>query len=109
MKEKSLDQIEKDYTLELERAVKEIIKEKAKKVLLQFPDGLKPYSTLIKDKLDVLLKYKKQSCEIFIWLDSCFGACDVPLEVERLGVDMIIQFGHSNWNFENKKGIKILS
>ena len=35
----------------------------------------------------------KTDSEVFIWLGTCFGGCDVPLEVEKLGVDLIIQFG----------------
>ena len=37
------------------------------------------------------------SASVIIWLGSCFGACDVPLQVERLGVDLLIQWGHSTW------------
>ena len=34
---------------------------------------------------------------VLIWGGSCYGACDVPLQVERLGVDLLIQWGHSEW------------
>lgn len=95
---------ELDYDLELDKVIKEIKKNKAKKVLIQLPEGLKPYAIQIQDKLEKELKNK---IEFFIWLDSCFGACDIPLETERLGIDMIIQFGHSNWDFKDKK-IKVL-
>jgi 2-(3-amino-3-carboxypropyl)histidine synthase len=102
MQKKSLEDIESEYNLELERIVKTIKKNKAKRVLLQFPDGLKPYATSIKEKIEKQLKQEsKSNCEIFIWLDTCFGACDVPLEVEKLGIDLIVQFGHSDWKFKN--------
>lgn len=94
-----------EYDLELERAAAEIQKQKAKKVLIQLPDGLKPYATQIVEELSGKIKNK---AEILIWLDSCYGACDVPLEAERIGVDMIIQFGHSTWNFRDKKKINVL-
>ena len=96
-----------DYDLELERIVKEIKKQKAKRVLLQFPEGLKPWATSIAEELK---KQVQNKAEIFIWLNSCFGACDVPLEVENLGVDLIVQFGHSAWNFkkEQKGNIKVI-
>lgn len=77
------------YNLELEKAVKEIKKSKAKTVLVQLPDGLKPKAKEIQDFLQ-----KKTKAEIVIWLGSCFGACDIP----KADVDLIIQWGHSRWN-----------
>jgi len=100
---KSFYEISEKYDLEIERIVKTIIKEKAKKVLLQFPEGMKPYSQVICDEIE---NKTKASC--FIWLDSCFGACDIPLETQKLGVDLIIQFGHSPWVYDKKKEIKVL-
>jgi len=103
MKTKPIEEL--NYDLELARAVKEIQKAKSKKVLIQLPDGLKPYATQISDRLTKELKGKVQ---FFIWLDSCYGACDIPIETEKLGIDLIVQFGHSNWDFSAKKDIKVL-
>jgi 2-(3-amino-3-carboxypropyl)histidine synthase len=105
MKEKSIDEIREIYELELSNIAKAIKKEKAKKVLLQFPDGLKPYALDIEKNLKIILGNKT---EFFIWMDSCYGACDIPLQTERLGIYLIIQFGHSPWDFSGKKGIKII-
>lgn len=80
------------YDLELDKAVEEIKKEKAKIVCIQLPDGLKPEAGRIADEIK-----KKTAAEVVIWLGSCFGACDIPLEVNRIGADMIIQWGHSAW------------
>jgi len=101
---KTITELEKEYELEIEKIAETIIKQKAKKILLQFPDGLKPYSTIIHDKIIKELKNQKygERVKIFIWLDSCFGACDIPLETERLGIDLIVQFGHSSWDFSEK-------
>jgi len=82
-----------EYDLELGKAADEISRQKAKMVCLQLPDGLKPSADSIKKELEV-----KSGAEVVIWLGSCFGACDVPLQVKELGVDMIVQFGHSAWN-----------
>ena len=79
-----------DYDLELDKAVKEIKKKKAKRVCIQLPDGLKPKAKEIQEHLA-----KKTDAEILIWMGSCYGACDVPLEIKRLGVDLLIQWGHS--------------
>ncbi|MBM3247102.1 hypothetical protein FJZ17_00995 [Candidatus Pacearchaeota archaeon] len=111
MKTKNLQDLEQRYELELPRVVSEIKKAKAKKILLQFPDGIKPYATQIQEKIKNELSKKelgKNSPEILIYLDTCFGACDLPLETSSLGVDLIIQFGHSNWDYSKRKDIKIL-
>ena len=90
--EKTIQELQEKYDLELKRVISEIKKSKAKLVLLQFPDGLKPYATALVDYLE-----KETNAEFLIWLGTCFGACDTPLEVERLKpkIDLIIQFGHN--------------
>lgn len=76
----------------MEKVVKKIIDEGADKVCIQLPDGLKPKADAIYKELK-----KKTGCDIIIWGGSCFGACDVPLSVEGLGIDLLIQWGHSEW------------
>jgi 2-(3-amino-3-carboxypropyl)histidine synthase len=77
------------YNLELEKAVKEIKKAKAKTVLIQLPDGLKPKAKEIQEFLQ-----KNTKAEILIWGGSCFGACDIP----NFKADLLIQWGHAAWN-----------
>jgi 2-(3-amino-3-carboxypropyl)histidine synthase len=84
-----------DYDLELERAVEEIKKANAKNVVLQLPDGLKSKATEVASYLK-----KNTDANILIWLNSCYGACDIPLELNSLNIDLLIQFGHSKWMFE---------
>ena len=79
------------YDLELNRVIKEIKKHKAKTVCIQLPDGLKPKATEISDFLE-----KNTKAKIFIYLDSCFGSCDIP---NLKDIDLLIQFGHSKWPF----------
>ena len=79
-----------EYNLELEKAAKDIKKNKAKTVVIQLPDGLKPKAKEIADFLR-----EKTKATILIWFGSCYGACDLPLETKRIGADMIIQWGHS--------------
>lgn len=83
-----------DYDLELERMIAEIRKAKAKTVLIQLPDGLKPRAKEIKEFIDGRMG---KEVRLIFWSGSCFGACDTPLEAEKLGVDLMIQFGHSEW------------
>ena len=89
-----LTELQERYELELETIVKQIKEKKAKKVLLQFPDGMKPYSTQI---ADFLTKDLKGKVEISIWLGSCYGACDIPSVEKDI---LIVQFGHAPWNFK---------
>jgi len=103
MEPRDIDGLE--YDLELDRVAKEIKKQKAKRILVQLPSGLKPFAAAVTQELKAKIK---NSSEIFIWLDSCFGACDVPIEVEKLGVDMIIQFGHSAWDYSKRNEVKVL-
>jgi 2-(3-amino-3-carboxypropyl)histidine synthase len=85
-------EIDSDYDLELERAVKETKKTKAKLVCIQLPDGMKPLATEIAKAIE-----EKTSAKVLIWFGTCFGACDIPQGLEKLGVDLLIQWGHSEW------------
>lgn len=84
------------YNLELEKAIDKIKKEKAKLVCIQLPDGLKPKAKEIAEKLEA-----ETNADIVIWMSSCFGACDIPAHIEKLGFDLLIQFGHSEWSDSN--------
>jgi len=83
-----------DYDLEIDKAAKEIEDAAAKSVCLQLPSGLKPYAKEIQTELE-----KKTDADIIIWAGSCFGACDVPLELKNLNVDLLLQWGHARWRY----------
>jgi len=95
MQKKTIEEANKIYDLEIDKIVKTIKEQNVKKVLLQFPEGMKPYAQVVCDEIE-----KLTGCECMIWMGSCFGACDVPLEVKRIGIDIIVQFGHSKWDYE---------
>jgi 2-(3-amino-3-carboxypropyl)histidine synthase len=80
--------LEKCYDLELGRVVREIGESGAKSVLVQLPDGLKPWALVIVDYLS-----ERCDVEVRIWLGSCFGACDLP----NSEADLVVQFGHAAW------------
>lgn len=84
--------MESEYNLELERAAREIKKNKARRVCIQLPDGLKQKAAEIAEYLEEHTKAK-----IIIWMGSCFGACDTPHGLEKLKIDLLIQWGHSRW------------
>lgn len=93
-KNKSLKELQDNYDLELEKVISEIKKTKAKLVLLQFPDGLKQYAVSI---VDYLMGETKNKTKFLIWFGSCYGACDIPVGLEKIKpkIDLIIQFGHN--------------
>ncbi len=81
-----------DYDLELKKAIETIKKNKSKLVCIQLPDGLKPEAGIIQKEIE-----HKTHAKVLIWAGSCFGACDVPIELENIGVDLVIQWGHSEF------------
>ena len=90
----SIHEIESDYDLELERAIQEIKQAKAKLVCIQLPDGLKPKANEISEEIE-----KNTGAKCIIWLGSCFGSCDFPqLDKLKPKIDMLIQFGHTEWH-----------
>lgn len=93
METSGLKQLRERYDLELERVVSDIKRQKAKLVLLQFPDGLKRHATDVVD----FLEEKLRGVEFLIWFGSCYGACDVSAGLEKLNpkIDLVVQFGHS--------------
>ncbi|MEM3572044.1 MAG: diphthamide synthesis protein, partial [Candidatus Bathyarchaeia archaeon] len=63
------------YDFEEEKIIK-IIKEKSpKKVLLQFPDGLRGHALRIATKIEELT-----NTQVVISADPCYGACDLAIE-----------------------------
>ncbi|MBI4210614.1 MAG: diphthamide biosynthesis enzyme Dph2 [Candidatus Diapherotrites archaeon] len=57
--------------------------------IVQIPEGLKGKTTWIIDEL-------KGSCDnVFVKMDPCYGACDLPLhDMKALNADAIIHIGH---------------
>ena len=65
---------------------------KPEKILLQFPDGLlgKPLQSVVNFLID-------KGIEPVISADPSYGACDLPLELKNLGIDLIVQWGHAHF------------
>jgi len=80
----------KQFDLEEERVKQEILKLGAKRVLIQFPEGLKPEAPRIAKIIE------KFGVLPIVSADPCYGACDLATaEAESLGVDLIVHYGHS--------------
>jgi 2-(3-amino-3-carboxypropyl)histidine synthase len=81
------------YDFELDRVVQEIKSKKAKRVLLQFPEGLLEYATKIAERID-----RETGCEAIISLDTCYGACDLAVyAASRVKADLLLHYGHAAW------------
>ncbi|MBE3116619.1 diphthamide biosynthesis enzyme Dph2 [Candidatus Bathyarchaeota archaeon] len=80
----------KGFDFEEERIKQEIINLGAKRVLIQLPEGLKPEAPRLAKVVE------KAGALALISADPCYGACDIAVnEAERLGVDLVVHFGHS--------------
>lgn len=86
------------YDIELSRIISEIKKQDARLVCLQLPDGIKPRAEEIQAEIE-----QKTDAQVIIWGGSCYGSCDLPLEVKNLGVDLLVHFGHSPWQDSGKR------
>ncbi|MGC9079644.1 MAG: diphthamide synthesis protein [Nanopusillaceae archaeon] len=82
-----------EIDFELDKIYEVLDSGKYKKILIQLPDGLKPYAKEIYDKI----KSRYKDIQIFIWLGSNFGGCDIPVYLDKYGFDLIIHFGHSKF------------
>ena len=82
-----------EWDLHLEEARKAIATYGAKKVLIQLPDGIKQHAGDIVDAL------RDSGAELYIWTDSNYGACDLPVEARNVGIDLILHWGHEAWNY----------
>ncbi len=79
-----------NFDFEEERIKQEIVRLGAKRVLLQLPEGLKPEGPRLAKIIE------KTGAVPIISADPCYGACDLATaEAERLGIDLIIHFGHA--------------
>jgi len=82
-----------NYDFEIDRICEEIKKEKANLVGLQFPEGLKKHAIAVAKEIE-----ERTRCTTVIFIDPCYGACDTKeMEAERLGLDIMVHFGHDKW------------
>ena len=78
------------FDLEEKRLSKEVLNRKAKLVLIQLPEGLKPYGP----RLAALVE--KAGALAIVSADPCYGACDLAMaEAERLGADLVVHYAHN--------------
>ena len=78
--------------LEIEKIISIINEKGYKKVVIQLPDGLKPYAIKIAKEIE-----KRTNAIVFIWMGSNFGGCDIPVWLNNYGFDAIFHFGHTKF------------
>ncbi len=79
------------YKFDEDNLIKEIKERKAKKILLQLPEGLKKEAF----KLAKFIEDNSEA-EVIIAGEPCWGACDIALdEARNLKADLIVLYGHA--------------
>ncbi len=82
-----------EYDFELDKIMEEINSSEAKMVALQFPEGLKTYAVSVAAEIE-----DKTKAKALIFIDPTYGACDTKdSQLEKLGVDLLIHFGHTKF------------
>ncbi|MEM3585952.1 MAG: diphthamide biosynthesis enzyme Dph2 [Candidatus Jordarchaeaceae archaeon] len=85
--------MENSYALELDRIIYEIRKRRVRRILLQFPEGLRSFALNISKKIEL-----EAGVETLISLDPCWGGCDIAENAAlKLKADLLVHFGHSPW------------
>lgn len=79
------------YNLEENRIIEEVQKRKAKRILMQLPEGLKKEAL----RLSNLIR-EKTGATVVVSGEPSWGACDLPVEeAKQLRADLIVHFGHA--------------
>lgn len=88
---------------QIEKLVQEVKNRKAKKVLLQVPEGLKLSCIKIMNALS------DEKIEAVISGERCFGACDIKDEEASMhGCDLVVHIGHSKFYIDFPVKVPVL-
>jgi len=80
----------------MEDAIRELKTLKAKRVFIQYPEGIK------KKIQDIAKQLEKQGFETVICTEPCFGACDIRSnEAKLLKCDAILHIGHEDYGVKS--------
>src|SRR3989338_7854432 len=81
------------FDFQLEYVAQEIEKRKAKKILLQFAEGIKVDATEVVAQLE-----EKTKATYIVSGDSAWGGCDLALnDFKEFGCDLLVHFGHAQF------------
>jgi len=83
-----------DYDFEIEKVISEVEKSKAKRVGLQFPEGLKDRAVAIASEIE-----DRTGVTVIVMADPTYGACDLKTDAcKKLGIDLLMHFGHTSFD-----------
>ncbi|KAG9446798.1 hypothetical protein H6P81_012926 [Aristolochia fimbriata] len=89
---KAISLLPSNYNFEIHKSIWRIISSGAKRVALQFPEGLLMYSLVLCDIFETFASVE----ECFILGDVTYGACCVDdFSASALNADLLIHYGHS--------------
>ena len=80
------------YDLDEQKIIEKIKENNYKKVLLQLPDGLKTRAETLVPAIE-----KATGANVMVWFGSNFGACDLPVSVKTLSMDLVVAMGHNKY------------
>jgi len=81
----------------MKKAIKKLKMLKARRVFVQFPDGLKLRIQ------DIVKELEKSGFQVITCLEACYGACDIrENEAKILGCDSILHIGHEDFGVKTK-------
>lgn len=81
------------FDFEENRVINEIKERNCKKVLLQFPEGIKMEASKISKLLG-----EKTNADIIVSGEPCWGGCDLALdEARNLKADLLVHYGHAQF------------
>ncbi|WP_423792824.1 diphthamide biosynthesis enzyme Dph2 [Methanocaldococcus indicus] len=88
------------YDLETEKVInkiKEVLKIKENpKIVVQAPEGIK---NLVVNEIEKIKKLL--NVDIFLYIGSCFGACDIP----KIDYDLLVHYGHEPLSYIKYKNV----
>ncbi|MFH1978296.1 MAG: diphthamide biosynthesis enzyme Dph2 [Candidatus Aenigmatarchaeota archaeon] len=83
--------------MDLDNVLKKIKEKKAKRILIQVPEGLKTTVQKFAEELEA------NEIEVIISCESCYGACDLmDAEAKEMGCDLILHIGHTDFGVKAK-------
>jgi len=87
-----------DYRLEIDQIVQKIRENNYKSALIQFPEGM-----LDKPLKRIKAALLKEGITVYVAGDPSYGVCDLAVDLaEKLGSELLIHFGHSEFGFHNQ-------
>ncbi len=79
------------FDLQKQRVLEYIDKGRYRRILLQFPEGLKPQGFKLAREIE-----SESGAEVIVFADACYGACDLAVEAQdQLKADALVHYGHS--------------